>query len=141
MTTKQNFQPGNAAEFHTRQDDVFGRIAGRYDLLCDLFSFGIHRLWKRRVAAVIAKEPWSQLLDCASGTGDIILRVLKSKNLQAGPNRDCLGYKPADACDRAQALERYPYIARIPRARCVLHAKRSPIKHRLVFNLSGLKNL
>ena len=72
----------NAAEFYTQQDDVFGRIAHRYDLLCDLFSLGIHRLWKRRVAQVIAREPWSQLLDSATGTGDIILRVINHKNLQ-----------------------------------------------------------
>jgi len=72
----------NAAEFYTQQDDVFGRIANRYDLLCDLFSFFIHRLWKRRVARVIAQEPWAQLLDCATGTGDIILRVLNYKEIQ-----------------------------------------------------------
>lgn len=74
----------NAAEFSIQQDDVFGRIASRYDLLCDLFSFGIHRLWKRRFARVIAQEPWSQLLDCATGTGDVILRVLNYKGLQDG---------------------------------------------------------
>lgn len=71
----------NAAEFYTQQDDVFGRIAHRYDLLCDLFSLGIHRLWKRRVARVIAQKPWIQLLDCATGTGDIILRVINHKTL------------------------------------------------------------
>ena len=71
----------NAAEFYTRQDDVFGRIASRYDLLCDLFSLGIHRLWKQRVAQVIAQEPWSVLLDCATGTGEIILRVLDLKTI------------------------------------------------------------
>jgi ubiquinone/menaquinone biosynthesis methyltransferase len=74
----------NAAEFDTQFDDVFGRIAGRYDVLCDLFSLGIHRLWKQRVAQVIAEEPWSLLLDCATGTGDIILRILHHKELQAG---------------------------------------------------------
>jgi demethylmenaquinone methyltransferase/2-methoxy-6-polyprenyl-1,4-benzoquinol methylase len=66
----------NASRFDTAADDVFGRIAARYDLLSDLFSFWIHRLWKRRVAALIAAEPWSKLLDAASGTGDIVLRVL-----------------------------------------------------------------
>ena len=66
----------NAADFAWRHDDVFGRIASRYDLLCDVFSLGIHRLWKRRVARRIAGEPWSVLLDGATGTGDIILRVL-----------------------------------------------------------------
>jgi ubiquinone/menaquinone biosynthesis methyltransferase len=72
----------NAAGFYTQQDDVFGRIADRYDLLCDLFSLGIHRLWKRRVAQLIAKEHWSELLDCATGTGDIILRLLMHREIQ-----------------------------------------------------------
>jgi len=71
----------NAAEFNIQQDDIFGRIASRYDFLCDLFSLGIHRLWKRRVAHIIALEDWSRLLDCATGTGDIILRVLRNKDL------------------------------------------------------------
>jgi demethylmenaquinone methyltransferase/2-methoxy-6-polyprenyl-1,4-benzoquinol methylase len=66
----------NAAEFTWRRDDVFGRIASRYDLLCDVFSFGLHRLWKRGVARRIASEDWATLLDGATGTGDIILRVL-----------------------------------------------------------------
>src|SRR5262249_3249760 len=57
-------------------DDVFGRIAGRYDMLCDLFSLGIHRHWKRRVAALIAAEPWGNMLDAAAGTGDVALRVV-----------------------------------------------------------------
>ena len=67
---------GNSADFSPHRDDVFGRIASRYDLLCDVFSFGIHRLWKRAVARQIAEEPWTVLLDGATGTGDILLRVL-----------------------------------------------------------------
>ena len=67
----------NAADFAWQHDDVFGRIASRYDKLCDAFSFGIHRLWKRRVAQCIASEPWNTLLDGATGTGDIILRVIQ----------------------------------------------------------------
>ncbi|HEY0502125.1 MAG TPA: ubiquinone/menaquinone biosynthesis methyltransferase [Lysobacter sp.] len=66
----------NAAAFDWAHDDVFGRIASRYDLLCDLFSLGIHRLWKQRVARRIACEHWTRLLDGATGTGDIILRLL-----------------------------------------------------------------
>jgi demethylmenaquinone methyltransferase / 2-methoxy-6-polyprenyl-1,4-benzoquinol methylase len=66
----------NAAAFSPSRDDVFGRIASRYDLLCDLFSFGIHRLWKRAVAREISDQPWNVLLDGATGTGDIMLRVL-----------------------------------------------------------------
>jgi len=68
----------NAAEFAWKNDDVFGRIASRYDKLSDVFSFGIHRVWKKRVANRIASENWSTLLDGASGTGDIIFRVMAS---------------------------------------------------------------
>ncbi|MBW8847785.1 MAG: ubiquinone/menaquinone biosynthesis methyltransferase [Burkholderiales bacterium] len=75
-------RPRNAAAFRWRSDDVFARIASRYDLLCDLFSFGIHRLWKRDVARVIAAESWQTLLDGATGTGDIILRVLRHEHVQ-----------------------------------------------------------
>lgn len=75
------FQMKNAAEFIATKDDVFERIASRYDLLCDLFSIGIHRPWKRRVANVISNEPWTKLLDVASGTGDIVSRILHCKNL------------------------------------------------------------
>jgi demethylmenaquinone methyltransferase / 2-methoxy-6-polyprenyl-1,4-benzoquinol methylase len=67
----------NAASFDGGADDVFGRIAGRYDVLCDLFSLGIHRYWKHRVAALIAGEPWDSMLDAAAGTGDVALRVLR----------------------------------------------------------------
>lgn len=79
---KQDIQLENSAEFFAQKDDVFGRNAERYDLLCDLFSLGIHRFWKQRVAEVIAREPWSQFLDCATGTGDIVLRILQQKELQ-----------------------------------------------------------
>jgi demethylmenaquinone methyltransferase / 2-methoxy-6-polyprenyl-1,4-benzoquinol methylase len=67
----------NAASFDTGADDVFGRIAGRYDMLCDLFSLGIHRYWKHRVAGLIAAEPWTNMLDAAAGTGDVALRVVR----------------------------------------------------------------
>ncbi len=65
--------------------DVFARIAWRYGVLCDLFSLGMHRLWKRRVAALIADQPWTTLLDVAAGTGDVVLRVARHPGV--GPNR------------------------------------------------------
>jgi ubiquinone/menaquinone biosynthesis methyltransferase len=71
----------NAASFDGGADDVFGRIAGRYDVLCDLFSLGIHRYWKHRVAALIAAAPWDSMLDAAAGTGDVALRVLRDPRL------------------------------------------------------------
>ena len=72
MTVQHEAKAANAAAFDTGADDVFGRIAGRYDVLCDLFSMGIHRRWKRRVARQIAREPWQRMLDAAAGTGDVV---------------------------------------------------------------------
>lgn len=72
-------EPGsaaNAAAFKPAADNVFERIAWRYDVLCDLFSLGIHRLWKRRVVQLMAGQPWEAMLDSAAGTGDITLRLL-----------------------------------------------------------------
>jgi len=72
----------NAADFFWRHDDVFGRIAKRYDMLCDVFSLGIHRLWKRRVARKIAGGNWNVLMDGATGTGDIVLRLLAHRKAE-----------------------------------------------------------
>lgn len=80
MTTRETPSRPNAAEFAWQEDDVFGRIASRYDMLCDAFSLGIHRFWKRRVAQRIASEDWNTLLDGATGTGDIILRVMQESS-------------------------------------------------------------
>ena len=80
MTHQTSSNRPNAADFSWQVDDVFGRIASRYDKLSDVFSFGIHRLWKRRVAQRIAAENWSTLLDGATGTGDIILRVARKSS-------------------------------------------------------------
>lgn len=74
----------NAASFDAGVDNVFARIAGRYDRLCDVFSLGIHRLWKRRIAAKIAASPGQIVFDAASGTGDIPLRI--SRLLARQPN-------------------------------------------------------
>src|ERR1700748_2278501 len=68
----------NAAAFDSIHDDVFSRIASRYDVLCDLFSLGIHRTWKRAMARRIAAERWNTMLDVAAGTGDIALRVVRN---------------------------------------------------------------
>ena len=56
--------------------DVFERVAGRYDLMNDLMSGGIHRLWKRALIEWLAPRPGQLLLDVAGGTGDIARRFL-----------------------------------------------------------------
>ena len=52
-------------------NDLFARIARRYDLINDLQSFGLHRSWKRRVADLARVSPGARALDLCCGTGDI----------------------------------------------------------------------
>ncbi len=55
---------------------VFDSVASRYDLMNDLMSGGIHRLWKRDLIRAINPAPGQHLLDVAGGTGDIAFRYL-----------------------------------------------------------------
>jgi demethylmenaquinone methyltransferase/2-methoxy-6-polyprenyl-1,4-benzoquinol methylase len=54
---------------------VFDSVAGRYDLMNDLMSLGVHRLWKDSFVGQLAPKPGLRLLDVAGGTGDIAFRV------------------------------------------------------------------
>ena len=55
---------------------VFDSVADRYDLMNDLMSGGVHRLWKNEMVAALKPRPGQRLLDVAGGTGDIALRAL-----------------------------------------------------------------
>ena len=59
-------------------NDLFAAIARRYDLINDLQSFGLHRLWKRRVVKLAAVQPRNRALDLCCGTGDIALALANS---------------------------------------------------------------
>ena len=54
-----------------RVEEVFDRVAGRYDLMNDLMSFGMHRLWKAFAVSVARARPGERILDVASGSGDL----------------------------------------------------------------------
>ncbi|MBV8131323.1 MAG: bifunctional demethylmenaquinone methyltransferase/2-methoxy-6-polyprenyl-1,4-benzoquinol methylase UbiE [Alphaproteobacteria bacterium] len=55
---------------------LFDSVASHYDLMNDLMSVGIHRLWKAEMVAWLKPHPGQVLLDVAGGTGDIALRAL-----------------------------------------------------------------
>ena len=55
---------------------VFDSVAQRYDLMNDLMSGGIHRLWKAEMVAWLKPRPGQRLIDVAGGTGDIARRAL-----------------------------------------------------------------
>ncbi len=65
--------------------DLFARVAGRYDLMNDLMSGGVHRLWKAALVDRLAPRPGLRLLDVAGGTGDIAFRVLDRLKGREGP--------------------------------------------------------
>jgi demethylmenaquinone methyltransferase/2-methoxy-6-polyprenyl-1,4-benzoquinol methylase len=54
-----------------RVGEVFDRVAERYDLMNDLMSFGLHRLWKAFAVTVARVRPGERVLDVASGSGDL----------------------------------------------------------------------
>lgn len=54
---------------------VFERVATRYDLMNDVMSFGMHRLWKQRFVGCVRANASSAFLDVAGGTGDIAMRL------------------------------------------------------------------
>ncbi|MGB4100381.1 MAG: class I SAM-dependent methyltransferase [Alphaproteobacteria bacterium] len=64
-----------AGEKTARVRDVFQSVAGNYDLMNDLMSLGVHRLWKNQFVAMIAPRAGENILDLAGGTGDIALRL------------------------------------------------------------------
>jgi len=54
-----------------RVGEVFDRVAQRYDLMNDLMSFGMHRLWKAFAVSIARIRPGERVLDVASGSGDL----------------------------------------------------------------------
>jgi demethylmenaquinone methyltransferase/2-methoxy-6-polyprenyl-1,4-benzoquinol methylase len=64
---------------------VFDSVAGRYDLMNDLMSGGVHRLWKDAAAARLNPQPGETIVDCAGGTGDMARRF--SRLAQAARGR------------------------------------------------------
>src|SRR2546421_3950307 len=58
-------------------NDLFARIAPRYDLINDLQSFGLHRYWKRRVVRMAGARSGMRALDVCCGTGDIAFALAR----------------------------------------------------------------
>lgn len=63
---------------------VFDSVSSRYDLMNDLMSGGVHRLWKGVLLDRLAPQPGQTLLDVAGGTGDVAIGFLNRANNRAG---------------------------------------------------------
>ncbi|MCB8819451.1 bifunctional demethylmenaquinone methyltransferase/2-methoxy-6-polyprenyl-1,4-benzoquinol methylase UbiE [Microvirga rosea] len=76
--THFGFQSVPLDEKQGRVNEVFHSVAGRYDLMNDLMSAGLHRLWKNNLVAMLRpprNRPFRHL-DVAGGTGDVAFRIL-----------------------------------------------------------------
>jgi demethylmenaquinone methyltransferase/2-methoxy-6-polyprenyl-1,4-benzoquinol methylase len=73
-TTHFGYEEVAVEEKEGRVRQVFDSVATKYDLMNDLMSFGIHRLWKRFAVELAAIRPGQRVLDLASGTGDLAAR-------------------------------------------------------------------
>ena len=84
---------------------VFASVADNYDVMNDVMSGGIHRLWKNRFVSMIAPTAGQKFLDVAGGTGDIAFRIWDRTNGRADItvydiNADMLRNGRARAIDR-----------------------------------------
>ena len=69
--THFGYKTVNKAEKQARVADVFTSVAKKYDIMNDLMSFGIHRLWKRYAISLSGVRAGQHVLDIAGGTGDL----------------------------------------------------------------------
>ena len=69
--TDFGFERVSEKEKAKRVEQVFDRVSARYDLMNDLMSFGLHRLWKAFAVSVARIRPGERVLDVASGSGDL----------------------------------------------------------------------
>jgi demethylmenaquinone methyltransferase/2-methoxy-6-polyprenyl-1,4-benzoquinol methylase len=79
MADEVNFgdQRVSREEKTRRVGAVFSSVARRYDLMNDLMSGGMHRLWKDRFVARVKPRPGEAILDMAGGTGDVAFRMAR----------------------------------------------------------------
>ena len=122
-TTDFGYQKVAEDEKARKVAGVFDSVAARYDLMNDLMSGGLHRLWKRFAVESSGVRPGESVLDVAAGTGDlaqlfaarvgaqgeVVLTDINSAMLKAGRDRllDAGRLMPAVQCD----AERLPFDA------------------------------
>src|ERR1700744_2003321 len=64
--------------------EVFSSVAARYDLMNDLMSLGVHRIWKDAMVEWLNPQPGWKVLDVAGGTGDIAFRIAEMARARGG---------------------------------------------------------
>ena len=75
------YESVTSEERKKRISQVFAGVAKRYDLMNDLMSFGIHRLWKRRLVAKLNPDSSALIIDLAGGTGDVARAIYRKTGI------------------------------------------------------------
>ncbi len=85
MSTSYGFREVAEGEKQGMVNEVFHKVAKRYDIMNDVMSAGLHRAWKDAMIAALnpRKDPDYKVLDVAGGTGDIAFRIVEASGRQA----------------------------------------------------------
>ena len=120
--------------------NVFDQVYGQYDLMNDLMSFGIHRLWKKSLLNMMNPSPNKKLIDVACGTGDIAKLFLNYTNNNS--NITCVDPNKGMIKKGKEKLGEFKNLNWV-----VAHAEKLPIKensfdfYTISFGLRNTKNL
>jgi len=82
MSTSYGFRDVSEGEKQGLVNEVFHKVAKRYDIMNDVMSAGLHRVWKDGMVAALnpRKDASYKVLDVAGGTGDIAFRIVEASN-------------------------------------------------------------
>jgi len=104
-TTHFGFQTVPESEKAGRVKGVFGSVASKYDVMNDVMSGGIHRIWKDAMMDWLAPRRGQCLLDVAGGTGDISFRFLKRAGMAQATVLDLTSEMLEEGKLRAEAAQ------------------------------------
>ena len=111
QTTHFGFETVHAAEKAGKVQGVFNSVAAKYDVMNDVMSIGIHRIWKEAMMDWLAPRCGQTLIDVAGGTGDVSFKFLNRAGsghatvLDLTENMLIEGRKRAEASEMEQSLD------------------------------------
>ena len=111
QTTHFGFETVPEAKKAGKVQTIFNSVASKYDIMNDVMSVGIHRIWKEAMMDWLAPRPGQKLIDVAGGTGDVSFKFLKRSGsghatvLDITENMLIEGRKRADAAKIPDSLD------------------------------------
>lgn len=103
--THFGFETINENEKAGRVQGVFNSVASKYDVMNDVMSLGVHRIWKDMMMDWLAPQAGQKLLDVAGGTGDIAFRFLERSGFGHATVLDLTSSMLAEGRSRAGAKQ------------------------------------